>query len=1236
MQWDTGQMFEILAIGNGYFMYRVFVALAMMWSSGVFASLGGLGLLIGLLAMGAQTVSSGGQKMDIGALFTGFIMWAILFAGGASVQITEVGFMRPGSTGANSYVVDDVPFGVAATGWVITTVGKEITEMMEQAYGLVGEEQSVLKTGHGRSLEWLAAVRLASDINIGSNDNQFSVMRANLISYMRYCSVQAVVRDPERAGTMPYTGNPLDPDTGFGFESEWVTTDWYTYTSPTAKPALSAVTCTVATERLVAYFGSGSGQAFRDFANTVARPIGYSGESDADQQAVDAAAALNVSLDQAQSYMLGSVMAGLWSEAISGSPLLTDQQIANRIMITQAVEQRATEAAGEESMFRRTMYPLMTFLESTFYITAPFMALAIGLGRLGLSMAMKFGLVSLWLGMWLPTLAVINMFQIVSFESAFEAIVRTYAGSDAQYQIGSIAASSHIQSSVLDWLATGSMLAAATPMISLMFLMGSAYTATSLAGTFKGGDVINERGPTPDVAGAAPAIQRSGIMSHSYGAGSTGTETDVPSFQFGGSSAIDSSRQYQAAEQSITDFAMREGKQVASALTSDMMAGVRASDRSDSRASKEQGEALQALKDSKVSFGNTDSDTGRMMLALGAHMSGKGGIGTGGIASMVEGLADKAGKGDSGAGRMLSGLGKMVNVGVEGGITSRDETAQISEGVTRLAREIGTAMNQSSSVRAAVTNANTAAVESFGQQSGTDSARLTGSDDWAKSRRDLSSASETFSQGQRYQQMAGSGQNMTLAQVSQGISHRGGAASAVQSAIETHGAPAFQDAKNNLQGKIKDLPTGQQTADGREITQRDVAAAAMVLNGTAPTENLNQENIGAGKMQLMQLMTETGTLNTSSGGSAYTAAPPSQGNLGAEAEANRGSARQEVGGQDLGAAEGTEARARSGFSSMSTSEGRAGAMAATAEMGLPVGTALAGGAAGGAYRGGDGSSYNGSSFAGDSAGVKAAGQEQLDGAYERGQQIVSERTRQVAIESNTAGMQGGGGLGGASGGDRIAGMQRMAEGNDVDNGDVGAAVAAAKDGQYTGGALSDAQATVVGTYRAAAGNGAPLSESQAADFSSAYESLSPAEQGSVDKLMSKWDSDSPQPQSVPVSSRSDLGRAYNLEDMPSSPEDVVQGPANEARVVYSPPGASSGSGGASESSGSSEGGSSPSSGDSSSGWVQSYNDFRGASAVGNANREIREGRAEKQDKSWQSAYSRTMGAGSDEPDEGDE
>lgn len=1186
MHWDTGQTFEILAIGNGYFMYRVFIALSMLWQSGMLASLGALGLLIGLLLMGSQTMASGGMRMDLGSLFTGFILYCLLFAGGASVQITEVGFMRPGSTGANSWVVDDVPFGVAATGWVVTTVGKGVTERMEQAYALVGEEQSVLKTGHGRSLEWLASVRLAADINIGSTDNQFSVMRANLVTYMRYCSVQAVVRDPERAGTMPYTGNPFDTTRGFGFQSEWVTTDWYTFTAPNSRPTKSEITCTVATERLNSYFNSGSGQAFRDFANTVARPIGYSGQDSADTQAINAAAALNVSLDQAQRYMLGAVIAGLWSEAISGSPLLTDQQIANRIMVTQAIEQRATEAAGEESMFRRTMYPLMTFLEAAFYFTAPFMAMAIGLGRVGLGMAAKFLLVPLWLTMWLPTLSVINLFQIVSFESAFESLVKTYAGSDTQYQIGSVAASTHILSSVMDWLSTGSMLAAATPMISLMFLMGSVYTATSMASAFKGNDVINERGPSPDVATAAPAMQRSGIGTHTYGGGSTGTGTEIPSFQFGGTSSIESSRQYQAAEQTITDYAAREGKQVASALTSDMQAGVRASDRSDSRAAMEQGQALQALKDSKVTFGATDQDTARMMLAFGAQTTGKAGVNTGSIAGTIESLADRAGKGDSNAGRLLTGLGKMANVGLEGAIHSRDETAQVAEGVTRLAREIGTAMNQSSSVRAAVTNANTAAVESFGQISGSNSARLTGSDDWSKSRRDLSSASETFSQGQRYQEMAGSSQTMSVAQVAQGLSHGGMGSRAVQAAIETHGAPAFQDAKNGLSGKVLDLPTGQQGSDGRPITQRDVAAAALVLNGTAATDNLDQGNIGSGKMQLMQMLTESGTLNSSAGTGAYSATAPQQGNLGAEAESNRGSAEREVGGHDLGAAPGTEARARGGLSSMSSAEGRAAAMSTAGSWGLPVGTALAGGAQGGAYRGADGG-YDGGNFASDSGEVKKAGQDQIDGNYSRGQQIISERTGQVAIESNTADYQGGGSA--VVGDSRLRGMQSMAEGNKNDNADVAGAISAAKDGQYTGAPLSDAEATVVGSYRASAGNGAPLSESQAAASTEAFNSLSSDQQSALKTLVGKWDSDSSQPESVPNTSRANLGRAFNLEDAPASPSDVVQGPTTASRHIDTSQLTPNGEAVTSEN------------------WVNAYNSFMGQAATHSKEREIREG-----------------------------
>jgi len=154
MQWATGQTFEILAIGNGEFMHRVFLALSMLWSSGMFASLGAIGLLVGLIGLGPQSVIAGGQRMDIGSLFLGFILWLLFFAGGATVQVQEVGYSRPGSTLPGTWVVDNVPFGVAATGWLVSNVGKRVTEKMEQAYGLVDEEQSVLKTGHGRTLEW--------------------------------------------------------------------------------------------------------------------------------------------------------------------------------------------------------------------------------------------------------------------------------------------------------------------------------------------------------------------------------------------------------------------------------------------------------------------------------------------------------------------------------------------------------------------------------------------------------------------------------------------------------------------------------------------------------------------------------------------------------------------------------------------------------------------------------------------------------------------------------------------------------------------------------------------------------------------------------------------------------------------------------------------------------------------------------------------------------------------------
>jgi conjugal transfer mating pair stabilization protein TraG len=77
-----------------------------------------------------------------------------------------------------------------------------------------------------------------------------------------------------------------------------------------------------------------------------------------------------------------------------------------------------------------------------------------------------------------------------------------------------------------DYLATGGMLAASTPAISLMLIYGSAITATHLASRFQGGDFVDEKITSPDVVRPAPALAMSPIMEHASLRGTITTGAD--------------------------------------------------------------------------------------------------------------------------------------------------------------------------------------------------------------------------------------------------------------------------------------------------------------------------------------------------------------------------------------------------------------------------------------------------------------------------------------------------------------------------------------------------------------------------------------------------------------------------------------------------------------------------------------------------------------------------------------
>jgi len=1075
MHWVTGQTFEILAIGNGEFMYRVFLALSMLWSSGVFASLGGLGLLIGLIGLGPQTIAAGGQRMDIGSLFLGFILWLLFFAGGATVNVQEVGYNRPNSTVPGAWVVDNVPFGIAATGWLVSNVGKVVTEKMEMAYGLVDEEQSVLKTGHGRALEWLAAIRLSADPNIGGNDTRFPSMRTNLISYMRDCSTQLLLRDKPRVPGMTHSPDPLDETKGFGFLSPRFTIEtWYLWPSGTQ----TGITCTAALEQLRAYFQDSSGQAFTDFASNVARPMGFYSGNTPGQQAISAAASLNLSVDAAQKYMLASMMTGLWHEALMTAPALSHHHVANKIMMQQAVEQKASQSAGEESMFKRTMYPLMTFLESAFYITAPFMALVIGMGRIGIGMASKFVMIPLWLAMWLPTLAVINMFQIISFRSVMDGLVANSLNAGSPYQIGSIASAAHIESSALDWMATGSMLAAATPMISLMFLMGGAYTATALAGAFKGSDVINEKIPSPDVSSSSPAISHGALRNYSVGSGQTVTGASLPSLSFGRGLSENESRASSALERATRQYGDVSDNTVTEQMMSQRTAGVRGDAQSQQRVEAAESRSRSIAQSVGLDASKMDSQSYRNAIdkAVAWETQFTGGIGIGKF------------------GASMTAKHALSN------------HLQESSGMdSQLADKFAAAYVDRGEFRAAATATHAESLSEFASIQGTDSATAASARKMSDAAMDMSQKMEQWSITKSATAQQGASQSFDAGQVGTAFMAAGAEASVALFNDALASGVSYDKFDNIKQGLNMDgiaIP-GAITAGGAQLTTKDMAAMALAANEHAPGV-LASHAANSGVLNILGMSDHS---------------RPERGSLANDVES--GAARSAVQGVgDLGPSEGAEARAHSGMA-MWTEQGRAAATGTlVSETGLGRNAQAAGDRAK-PFLNPDGS-LNQPVFEAASAGMKEKARGVLSAANENQRAQMSDEFN--AMYANTPLGQGWMRrlTNDDQGGARLGGVVEMAKGNHIENTRVAGYEAAIRDGSMFGGHAiaggvgnnGDA-AKVLAYYAATVGqNGQALSERQVADMQATYAALTPIEQFAVREQIAKWDSDSPRPSEV--------------------------------------------------------------------------------------------------------------------------
>ena len=106
----------------------------------------------------------------------------------------------------------------------------------------------------------------------------------------------------------------------------------------------------------------------------------------------------------------------------------------------------------------------------------------------------KYLIFGLWIQLWMPILAISNLYLILTAQRAFEALADQNSA-----VLPSFRALYESDLLLQSYLGTAGMLIASTPAISLMLIYGSAITATHLAGRLQGGDHVNERLTAPDV-----------------------------------------------------------------------------------------------------------------------------------------------------------------------------------------------------------------------------------------------------------------------------------------------------------------------------------------------------------------------------------------------------------------------------------------------------------------------------------------------------------------------------------------------------------------------------------------------------------------------------------------------------------------------------------------------------------------------------------------------------------------
>ncbi|WP_240506752.1 conjugal transfer protein TraG N-terminal domain-containing protein [Methylocaldum sp. SAD2] len=525
-------MFEIFSVGDSAYLEAVLNAVAMIAQTGDYRMAASVGAVMGvILVMIRSLVQWDGRGIRYQDMLIAVVLWMIMYSPAVRVSIEDAytGDVR---------VVDNVPLGPAAVGSILSNMGYRTTRLFEQAFSL----PTMTEHGFADTLTTITAVRknLLSRMHLGGANapSAGGDVENSVINYVKECTLTGV--DLNRKSIDEILRDP-DPLNAIRFDTAIYTTEIYVGGPP------RILTCTDAWTQLSAYIDDRFVPLLEDLLTDF---LGVPAPADVTPKIQDAFDALaGAGAVDALQYMKMAAILPMFEKGVVGRH--EDAMHWNKAaMVEQAIQQRNTQWAAEETLFNRIVRPMMAFIEGLSYAIAPIMAFVIMLGALGVRMNVGYFSMLLWIQLWMPILAVVNLFIQMAASSKLAALT------GANFSLPSMYGIYKMDQELQNWLAVGGMLAASTPAITLMLIYRGAVTATHFLSRMDGGDHVNERIAAPDVIGPAPVLNLQPMHQQAPLSGVTlhGAERVLPTFNAGTDLSASVSSAYGAMEQAATSF----------------------------------------------------------------------------------------------------------------------------------------------------------------------------------------------------------------------------------------------------------------------------------------------------------------------------------------------------------------------------------------------------------------------------------------------------------------------------------------------------------------------------------------------------------------------------------------------------------------------------------------------------------------------------------------------------------